>query len=387
MFCIRFFTAFLLFLVGVSARLQHVENGGLADLEKRHPFPPSPPAEVITPEPLTTSAPTPIDVESVVESLVASFSSGFLAKFISPAASIQSISSSLSAASSTTPSSIQPTPTPASEIKAVTSLATSSFSSPSPRSTAPATDTTSLLNASNTEEKKDRILVIVLSVVFGLVGLAIIFAFILFIRKRRRGPCKHSKRGVTPIDDEEIETWRGRKETYTDEPSPRSHHRQTSSTVVLSHAPSWTWNPDPTPYDAMTGADTGVKTALSPPPMVARAPNARSGLTDGAIPSADPFVTPPRRQSTRLAKHARSQSRKSSFSLSLAERASAEHARHFRDDSKNSFQGHCGSSPPVSTFNAYTWQASNGPSPSSARIVTGTGMGAGAADAKIGMAS
>lgn len=390
MFYIRFFTAFLLFLVGVSARWHHVENGGLVHLEKRHPFPQSP-TEVITPEPLPTSVPTPTDVESVIESLIASSSSGSLTTSISSAASIQSISSSLSAASSTTPSFIQPTPTPTSEIKNGTSLATSSlptssFSSYSPTSTAPAINTTPLFNISNTGEKKDRTLIIVLSVVFGLLGLGTIFAIILFLTKRRRGACKHTKRGVTPIDDEEIETWRGRKESYTEESSPHSHHRKTSSTVILSHAPSWTWNPDPTAYDPMTSAETG-ETALSPPPMVARAPNARSGLTDGAVPSADPFVTPPRRQSTRLARHARSHSRKSSFGLSLVSRSSAEHARHFRDESKSSLQGHRGGSPPVSIFNAFTWQASNGPSPSSAGILTGTGAGAGAAEAKIGMAS
>ncbi|KAK7744189.1 hypothetical protein SLS53_003710 [Cytospora paraplurivora] len=61
-------------------------------------------------------------------------------------------------------------------------------------------------------------------------------------------------------------------------------------------------------------------------PILARAPNAREGLTDDAVPGDDPFVQSPKRHTSRLSKvppsiqsprqaHTRSKSARSNFSL------------------------------------------------------------------------
>ncbi|OBT69506.1 hypothetical protein VE03_01145 [Pseudogymnoascus sp. 23342-1-I1] len=220
----------------------------------------------------------------------------------------------------------------------------------------------------NQPDDNRRNLVIVLSAVFGSLALFMVVSATVFVIRWKRNPkYHHRKRGISPVDDEEIERWRGRKETYTEAPGnspPKSHRRQSSSVVIVSHPPGWTWSAEPSPF----GSRNSGETALSPPPMIARAPNSRSGLTDGAILGADPFVPPVRRQSTRLAKHGRNQSRKSSFSASIPERMSTDHPRHYRDDSKKSFQAD-GVSPPSSIFNGSP--GSNEPLPTFARPAYG----------------
>ncbi|KFY51629.1 hypothetical protein V497_08970 [Pseudogymnoascus sp. VKM F-4516 (FW-969)] len=231
--------------------------------------------------------------------------------------------------------------------------------SKSPRST-------TLFNEPNDNHRN---LVIVVSAVFGSLALFMVVSATVFVIRWKRNPKYHRNRGNSPVDDEEIERWRGRKETYTEAPgrntpNPKQHKRQSSSVVIVSHPPGWTWNAEPSPF----GSRNSGETALSPPPMVARAPNSRSGLTDGAILGADPFVPPVRRQSTRLAKHGRNQSRKSSFSASIPERPSTDVPRHYRDDSKKSFQAeHV--SPPSSIFNGSP--GGNEPLPSFSRPAYG----------------
>lgn len=65
--------------------------------------------------------------------------------------------------------------------------------------------------------------------------------------------------------------------------------------------------------------------ARGPCPVQARAPNSRSGLTDETVPGADPFISSPRRQTSRLSKvppltsprsaHTRTRSSRSSTSM------------------------------------------------------------------------
>lgn len=222
---------------------------------------------------------------------------------------------------------------------------------------------TTLFNEPNDNRRN---LVIVLSAVFGSLALFMVVSATVFVIRWKRNP-KYHRRGISPVDDEEIERWRGRKETYTEAPGrspPKSHKRQSSSVVIVSNPPGWTWSAEPSPF----GTRTSGETALSPPPMVARAPNSRSGLTDGAILGADPFVPPVRRPSTKLAKHSRNQSRKSSFSASIPERMSTDYQRHYRDDSKKSFQADR-VSPPSSIFNGSP--GGNEPLPSFARPAYG----------------
>jgi hypothetical protein len=106
--------------------------------------------------------------------------------------------------------------------------------------------------------------------------------------------------------------------------APSTHVRNTSS-IVFQPYPGWTWNVSSSPAASPLGSGEAVP---YPPPVVARAPNARSGLTDEAIPGAAPFVVPARRHSRRLSKapsagHMRNKSRRSSVSVaSVRERPS-----------------------------------------------------------------
>lgn len=224
-----------------------------------------------------------------------------------------------------------------------------------------------LFTPSAPPEEDNSTLVIVLSVVFGFFALLMVVSATIFIIRWRRNS-KYHRRGITPVNDEEIERWRGRKEIHTEASSltQKSHRRQASSIVVMSHPPGWAWSAEPSPF----GSKTSGETALSPPPMVARAPNSRTGLTDGAIPGADPFIAPVRRPSTKLAKHGRNQSRKSSLSASIAERLSMEHSRYYREDSKKSLDD-SRISPPSSIFNGTQGYSSN-PLPTLPSLYTGT---------------
>jgi hypothetical protein len=170
---------------------------------------------------------------------------------------------------------------------------------------------------------------IVLAVVLSLLGLILIIAalFLLYRYRSEKSPFNH--RGASPIDDDEIATWRGAAidpegppmaMNQTDNPkSPNQTVRtvRQASTITFTHSPSWTWTVNSSPASTRSGFVSGV-TVPNTPSFLARAPNARTGLTDEAIPGADPFITPVKRQSSRLSKmppgHGRSKSRRSSIS-------------------------------------------------------------------------
>lgn len=198
----------------------------------------------------------------------------------------------------------------------------------------------------------DRTTVIVLATVMSIVGCLIIgWAIWMFLRSRRRRS-KLFTRGITPIGDDEIETWKGQQtekghgmDAGPPSPSPtqqarteiRGHQKSESTTsirkppsVIVYARKSEEYSPrSPTipdyPFSKMSldGGKRSLEKELPFTPIQARAPNAREGLTDEAIPGDVPFLGSPRRRGSRLSKvpryphqsHMRSKSSRSSFSL------------------------------------------------------------------------
>lgn len=184
----------------------------------------------------------------------------------------------------------------------------------------------SMASSSATDGGLDhRNLVIILAVVLTLVGLSLLLILIVFLRRCHGSRASFSRRGVSPIDDEEIATWRTNPQAMA-ESRPSSSHpplRRTSSSIIIQHTPGWTETFDSQPSSAGSTPQGMVKNLPDLPP-VARAPNSRSGLTDETIPGAQPFVTPPTRRSRRLSKtqssgHIRNKSTRSSISISGAD--------------------------------------------------------------------
>ncbi|KAK0128836.1 hypothetical protein ONS95_000785 [Cadophora gregata] len=155
-------------------------------------------------------------------------------------------------------------------------------------------------------------LVIVLAAVLGAVGLILIGAIVFLIYRYRRGRLPFGHRGVSPINDDEIASWRrtGQEQKLT-LPSPVYRPAIREVTSVHLNSPGWTWTASPSSIRTVSAHITDHQ-------VQAQAPNARAGLTDEVVPGADPFIPQPKRQNSRLSKlppgHARSKSRRSSMS-------------------------------------------------------------------------
>ncbi|KAI1174918.1 hypothetical protein F4777DRAFT_354208 [Nemania sp. FL0916] len=158
-------------------------------------------------------------------------------------------------------------------------------------------------------------LVIVLSTVLGIFGLALIgFAFLWALRNRRRH--RLFNRGLTPIGDDEIETWKVSRAEKEEEAGAGSRYT-TSMPPHHQHASKDSTSSAKIQYQSQKGGGAGsnrpsTDAALStrsymmgqqqhhsfsldlpraPEPAVfARAPNARTGLTDETVPGDAPFV-------------------------------------------------------------------------------------------------
>lgn len=199
----------------------------------------------------------------------------------------------------------------------------------------------------------DRTTVIVLATVMSVVGCLLIGVSIWMFMRCRRRRSKLFSRGITPIGDDEIETWKGqRREKVHDtddgphSPPPQQRrpeedkgHQKSESTTSIKKPPSVIvyarkseeWSPrSPTmpdyPFSKMSldgGGKRSFEKELALSPIQARAPNAREGLTDEAVPGDEPFVSSPKRRGSRLSKgtryphqmHTRHKSNRSSSSL------------------------------------------------------------------------
>lgn len=193
----------------------------------------------------------------------------------------------------------------------------------------------------------NRTTVIVLSTVLSVVGVILVVGAALFCLRCRRRRSKLFRRGITPIDDDEIETWKSsRREKelgddagltrYGDNHGHVKHEsvsstRKSTSVIVYSNARRSEERSPRSPRTqfqygkrSLDGRKISFDKELPQTPIQARAPNAREGLTDDAVPGDDPFIQYPKRQTSRLSKnppnhpqqprHAHTRTR-SSFSL------------------------------------------------------------------------
>lgn len=208
--------------------------------------------------------------------------------------------------------------------------------------------------SSNQSSGEDRTTVIILATVlsvFGCLAIGLMVWTCLRCRRRKR----LFNRGITPIGDEEIETWKGHNraekgiETSVPQdsaPTParpdsgRGGHQQQDSissvrkppSVIVYARQSEELSPrsPTTPYYFPKMSLDGKRSFdkdLPFTPIQARAPNAREGLTDETIPGDDPYIASPRRHPSRLTKgprtsvsmgrlaHTRNKSSRSSLSL------------------------------------------------------------------------
>jgi len=239
----------------------------------------------------------------------------------------------------------------------MTPYTSSSLSTYSPHGTDAPTVEDSSISGSN-GAGHDRTLVIALSTVLSVVGCLMVVGGLLICWRYRRRRVPFLSRGVTPIDDEEIATWKsprtekagtlngdtdaeadaattGGSSPKDDEKSPvnNAHGKKAStssvkkppSVIVYSNAQGQGrqsldyYYDSESPGSARTvggySGKTSLDKALPRTPIQARAPNSRAGLTDESIPGDDPFIvtTGLKRQQSRLSKLPPTHRRSSSY--------------------------------------------------------------------------
>lgn len=151
----------------------------------------------------------------------------------------------------------------------------------------------------------------------------IALATILCCRAHRR-KARLFTRAITPIDDEEIQSWKvdrraSEKPSENDvtqdqqsqtggyhdhRPSTSFRSIQKPASVIIYQSPSQ-YNSrlsEDGPMTALTSSKENMSVGLPPNPVLARAPNSRPGLTDEAVRGEDAFIPQPKRTTMRLAK-------------------------------------------------------------------------------------
>ncbi|KAI0882806.1 uncharacterized protein GGS22DRAFT_41303 [Annulohypoxylon maeteangense] len=256
--------------------------------------------------------------------------------------------------SKTTPSVIRssssppPPPLPPSTetSESITTTTSNSKSISSPTATATATmsnvtPTPSSVSSSN-DGSGTSTLTIALSTILSVTGVVLIAvaAYLCTGNRRRRLPMFKIKRGITPIGDDEIATWKSNRsaEKVTDRYTTRPSHSQNPSTatstrrapsVIQYHSGGRQSYEVASPRSFIDGGKYSFDLPQAPGAVLARAPNARSGLTDEAVPGDDPFLPSPKRHPSRLHKlppnspslHGRTKGSRSSSLRSYAEAA------------------------------------------------------------------
>ncbi|KAI6785969.1 uncharacterized protein J7T54_006308 [Emericellopsis cladophorae] len=159
----------------------------------------------------------------------------------------------------------------------------------------------------------DRRLTIILATVVPVTCVLILGLSVYFFARRRNAYL--FKRGITPIADEEIETWKtdrndkdddDEKEMIPERRNPDTRHHQQNSSVSSAQKPasvivyqnrmSSEQSPRSVGYQGHSSMD------VPRTPVLARAPNARPGLTDDTIQGDDAFIPHLKRQPSRLSK-------------------------------------------------------------------------------------
>ncbi|TFB04078.1 hypothetical protein CCMA1212_003560 [Trichoderma ghanense] len=174
-------------------------------------------------------------------------------------------------------------------------------------------------------------LIIILATVIPGVFVILLAAFIYYRVQRRKA--RFRNRGITPIDDEEIESWKiDRRHTAgNDEKPPHSpvyteskraqHGHHASSSVGSAKSPAVIVyqnrvSDEQPPFSPVRGK---MSIDIPASPVLARAPNSRPGLTDETVRGDQAYVNIKRAPSTRLSKansprHARTKSSRSTRS-------------------------------------------------------------------------
>lgn len=180
---------------------------------------------------------------------------------------------------------------------------------------------------------------IVLSTVLSVIGVVLITVGAYLCTGKRRRKMPMFKRGITPIGDDEIETWKSNRsaekvvDTYTMRPN-HSQNPSTSTSARRTHSLIQYQNGgrssfEPASPRSFIGGTQSFDLPRPPGAVLARAPNARSGLTDEMVPGDDPFLPSPKRHPSRLHKlppnspsiHTRTKGSRSSSLRSYAEAA------------------------------------------------------------------
>lgn len=180
----------------------------------------------------------------------------------------------------------------------------------------------------------DRTLIIILST--AIPGVALIVAAIvtcLWIKRRRARRGSLFSRGITPIGDDEIESWKvgssNEKQALRCDmrahhtPSPSAYSTKSPSIIQYqtSTRPSFDWTSPMPPLNNKISMDLPQAPGTA---VLARAPNARSGLTDDAVPGDEPFVESGlKRQPSKLSKRQNSASRVSTDQRGRGSRANS----------------------------------------------------------------
>ncbi|KAK1688257.1 hypothetical protein BDP55DRAFT_62756 [Colletotrichum godetiae] len=175
----------------------------------------------------------------------------------------------------------------------------------------------------------NRGLVVALSTVLSVLGVIIIIGAIFLCYRYRRGRLPFSRRGNSPIDDEEIESWKACRTiekcttVVVDKHDSAGSIRKPASVIVYQNHNQHQPRPstDTAPRSLYHKRSMDKKSIDIPQtPVLARAPNARVGLTDDAVEGDLAFLPSPKRQNSRLSKlpsprHGRHRSSRSSASV------------------------------------------------------------------------
>jgi hypothetical protein len=176
----------------------------------------------------------------------------------------------------------------------------------------------------------NRTLIITLSAVFSAVGFLLIFGGILLCYRLKKGRLPFHTRGLTPIDDEEIESWKANRALEKSPDLSGGALARTLSVVSAKKAPSVIvyqntgGNYTSRPSGEYSRKSYQAKRSIEMPPVavLARAPNSRPGLTDDTVQGDEAFLPSPKRQPSRLSKpppisprHMRTKSSRSSVSV------------------------------------------------------------------------
>ncbi|OHF01054.1 hypothetical protein CORC01_03621 [Colletotrichum orchidophilum] len=161
--------------------------------------------------------------------------------------------------------------------------------------------------------ESNRGLVIALSTVLSVLAvIIIIIGTIFFCHRYRRGRLPFSRRGNSPIDDEEIESWKACRTiekcttVVVDKHDSAGPIRKPASVIVYQNQNQYQPRPstDTTPPRSLYHKRSMDKKSIEIPqtPVLARAPNARVGLTDDTVEGDLAFLPSPKRQNSRLSK-------------------------------------------------------------------------------------